>query len=169
MNPGKHRICLLLGSNIEPEKHLLASIQLLAQHVALVQTSSIWESKAVGSDGPNFLNAAVLAMTTRDADSLKEQVVRPLEEHLGRVRTRDKNAPRTMDIDIILFDQQVLDPSLWHHAHRAVPVSEILPECRSETGKYLKDIASHLVSLSPIWVRTDVSGYPFSTVFAEQQ
>lgn len=169
MNPNTHSICLLLGSNIEPEKHFTESIQLLAKHVALVQTSSVWESKAIGSDGPNFLNAAVLAKTSLDVDSLKEHVVRPLEALLGRVRTQDKNSPRTMDMDIIFFDQELLDPSLWHHAHRAVPVSELLPEIRSENGSSLKDVALHLSSLSHVWVREDVSGYPFTTVFEEQQ
>lgn len=165
MNSTQHCTCLLLGSNIKPEENLPKTVNLLRKYLTVLQTSSVWESQAVGSDGANFLNAAVLAKTTLAADSLREQVLRPLETQLGRIRTEDKNAPRTIDIDIILFDQQLIDSSLWQYAHCSVPVSEILPEYRSETGEYLKDVASRSARVTPIWIREDVSGYPFSTVF----
>jgi 2-amino-4-hydroxy-6-hydroxymethyldihydropteridine diphosphokinase len=153
----KHHVCLLLGSNIEPEKNLPRSIDLLKKYLTILQTSSVWESQAIGSDSANILNAAVLALTTIDAINLKEQVFRPLEAQLGRVRTLDKNSPRTIDIDPILLDQQLVDPGLWRYAHRAVPVAEILPTYQSETGEYLRDAASRLARITPIWVRTDVS------------
>lgn len=165
MNKVQHRICLLLGSNIEPEENLLQSVNLLRQHITMVQTSSVWESPAIGSDGPNFLNAAVLATTPLGADNLKEYVLLPLELQLGRLRTKDKNASRTIDIDLILFDQQLLDPSAWDYAHSAVPVAEILPDYQLATGEYLKDSASSLACRTPIKQRGDLSGYPFSTVF----
>ncbi len=165
MKPSQHRICLLLGSNIAPEINLRQAITFLCQHVTMMQTSSVWESRAIGSNGPNFLNAAVLATTALGAVTLKEQVLRPVEARMGRIRTRDRNAPRTIDIDLILFGQQLLDSSLWDYAHSAVPVAEILPDYRSATGEYLKDSASSLAGRTPIKMRQDLSGYPFSTVF----
>jgi 2-amino-4-hydroxy-6-hydroxymethyldihydropteridine diphosphokinase len=167
MKPIAHRVCLLLGSNIEPEKNIPLAVALLQKRMPVLRTSSVWESQAIGSDGPNFLNAALLALTEADANHLKEQVFRPLEAQLGRVRTQDKNSPRPIDIDLILFDQQLLDPSLWHYAHRAVPVAEVLPGYLLETGEYLNDAASRLASMTPIWVRKDVSIHPFSTAFYE--
>lgn len=164
MKRGEHRICLLLGSNIEPEKNLPHCLALLHKQMIVLQTSSVWESPAVGSDGPNILNAAVLALTSLEATSLKGKVLRPLEAELGRVRTWDKNSPRTIDIDLILYDQQLVDASLWRYAHRAVPVGELLPEYQSESGEYLKDAAICMARYTPIWVRTDVPGYPFSTI-----
>jgi len=152
-----HRVCLLLGSNIQPEKNIPLVVNLLQKRVTVLQASSAWESQAVGSDGPNILNAALLVLTTLDTDNLKEQVLRPLEAQLGRVRTKDKNAPRTIDLDIILVDKLLLDPNLWRYAHRAVPVAEILPGYQSGTGEYLKDVASRLAHETPIWVRKDVS------------
>ena len=165
MNQSQHQICLLLGSNLEPEKNLLQGVNHLAQQVTILQTSSVWESKAVGSDGPNFLNAAVLALTSLDADSLKKDLVRPIEARLGRVRTQDKNAPRPIDIDLIFFEQQLLDTTLCQYAHSAVPVAELVPHYQSETKEYLKDIASSLADLTPIWIRLDLSDYPFATKF----
>ncbi len=133
----------------------------LRQQLTILRASSVWESPAIGSNAPNVLNAAVLALTTLNAGDLKERLIRPLEAQLGRVRTQDKNAPRTIDIDPILFDQQLLDPNLWRYAHRAVPVAEILPEYQSDTGVYLKDVAARLALATPIWVRPDVVIFPF--------
>lgn len=165
MNRAQHSICLLLGSNIEPEDNLPLSVLLLQEHMTVLQTSAVWESEAIGSEGPNFLNAAVLARTTLDAEELKKEVLRPLEAQLGRVRTEDKNAPRTIDIDLIVFDQKLLDAGLWKYAHLAVPISEILPNYMSEAGSCLKDFAVKLASNTPLKFRDDVSAYPFSTIF----
>jgi 7,8-dihydro-6-hydroxymethylpterin-pyrophosphokinase len=79
-----------------------------------------------------------------------------LEKKLGRVRSANKNAPRTFDVDIILFDGLLLDPNLWRYAHRAVPVAEILPDYRSGQGKLLKEVARELSSMNPIRLKRDV-------------
>ena len=84
----------------------------------------------MGSLGPDFLNLAMLVTTALDAKLFKEQVIRPLEMQLGRVSGTDKSVPRTIDVNIILFDNRPLDPDLWRFAHRAVPVAEILPGFR---------------------------------------
>jgi len=155
-----HRVCLLLGSNIQPEKNIPLAMSLLQKQLTILKTSSVWESRAVGSDGANMLNTAVLALTSLDAETLKEDVLHPLEAQLERVRTRDKNSPRTIDLDILTFDQQLLDLNLWHYAYRAVPMAEVLPDYQSETGEYLKDAALRLAHTTPIWVRKDISIYP---------
>ena len=73
-----------------------------------------------------------------------------------RVRTEDKNASRTIDIDIILFDGVLLDPDLWQHVHRALPVSELLPDCLSKDGETLQSVAQRLARSTPIQRREDV-------------
>jgi 2-amino-4-hydroxy-6-hydroxymethyldihydropteridine diphosphokinase len=156
-----HRVCLLLGSNIQPEKNLPLAVDLLRKQLTILQISSVWESKAVGSDSANILNAALLALTSLEAEVLKEQVLHPLEAQLRRVRTRDKNSPRTIDLDILLFDQQLLELNLWQSAYRAVPMAEVLPNFQSETGEFLRDAALRLAQTTPIWVRKDVSIDPF--------
>ena len=136
----EYNVCLLLGSNIHPEENISRAFLLLQKHVTIVKKSSVWESKAVGSDGPNFLNVALLVTTTMDVENLKKQVLKPVEVQLGRVRTKDKNAPRTIDIDPIIFNAELLDPHVWKYAYCAIPVSEIFPDFKSETGKFLKEI-----------------------------
>jgi 2-amino-4-hydroxy-6-hydroxymethyldihydropteridine diphosphokinase len=156
MSQTVHRVCLLLGSNIQPETNLPRAISLLQGEVTILQASAVWETLSVGSGGPNFLNAALLVSTSLPALSLKQQVLRPLEARLGRVRTADKNAARPIDLDIILYDGQLMDPALWQHAHRAVPVAELMPDLRSETGETLEEVASRLAIATEICLRPDV-------------
>jgi 2-amino-4-hydroxy-6-hydroxymethyldihydropteridine diphosphokinase len=151
-----HQACLLLGSNIQPEKNLTLGLNLLRNMVTIVRLSSVWETPSVGSSGPDFLNLAALITTPLNASELKAQILRPLEKRLGRVRSTNKNAPRTFDIDIILFDGQLLDPNLWIYAHRAVPVAEILPDYRSNQGKLLKAVARELTEINPIRLKRDL-------------
>ena len=60
MKQALHHVSLLLGSNIQPEKNIPLAVSLLQKQLTILQTSSVWESKAVGSDGANILNAALL-------------------------------------------------------------------------------------------------------------
>ncbi len=143
--------CLLLGSNIAPERNLPRAIDLLRRHVEVAGASQVWETPAVGSPGPNFLNAAVLVSTGLAPDQLRNQVLRAIESDLGRVRTADKYAPRPIDIDIVAWNGQVTDPDVWRYAHAAVPVSEVLPcEFNEEQGETLSQVANRLRQEVPI-------------------
>ena len=122
-----HQAYLSLGSNIQPEINLSESIDLLAGYGEILKVSNAWESEAVDSDGPNYLNACVLLATPLLSIELKEQVLRPIETKLGRIRSKDKNAPRTMDIDIIIFDEQSGNDKFWKLAFVVVPLAEIYP------------------------------------------
>jgi 2-amino-4-hydroxy-6-hydroxymethyldihydropteridine diphosphokinase len=151
-----HQACLLLGSNIEPEKNIPQAISLLQEKLTILQHSSVWETASVDCCYPNFLNMALVISTQMDAMELKEQLLRPLEARMGRVRTEDINASRQIDFDIILFDGELQDPGLWHLVHLAVPVAEIFPEFRNDTGETLKDIAARLAQSTPIQIRKDI-------------
>ncbi len=150
MNQPVHQVCLLLGSNIEPEKNLPRGVDLLRQKVGILRVSSVWQSPSVGSAGPDFLNMALLATTSYEPEDLKKKVLRPVEAELGRRRSADKNAPRPFDADIIFFDGQLVDETLLEFVHRAVPVSELLPDYRSAEGKTLAEIAAELTKTNPI-------------------
>lgn len=152
-----HNACVLLGSNIEPELNIPRAVALLQEKVTILKVSSVWESASVNCCYPDFLNIAAALSTGLSADELKWQILRPLEAQLGRVRTEDKNASRTIDIDVILYDGEVMDPDLWLHVHRAAPVAELFPDTVSESGERLKDIARRLAETTPIQIRWDIS------------
>jgi 2-amino-4-hydroxy-6-hydroxymethyldihydropteridine diphosphokinase len=134
-----------LGSNISPEINIPRALDLLQEHVSLDALSSIWETPPVGSHGPNFLNAVALISTPLQADQLRSTVLRTIESRLGRIRTRDQNAPRTIDLDILIYGGQVLDENIWAQAHLALPLSELLPDLlRPESGQSILQIARQL-------------------------
>jgi len=142
---------LSLGSNIEPERHLPMAVAHLAHWGRVRAVSTVWETTPVGfADQPHFLNAVVLLETTLSAQTLREEAITSIEAALGRVRTENKNAPRTIDIDIMLFNRDVLqvgrrhipDPEVLERPFVAVPLAEIAPDyVHPETGQTLQTIS----------------------------
>ena len=122
-----HHVYLSLGSNIKAEINLPNAMLILRKVGDIKAVSNVWESHAVGSEGPNFLNACVLFLSHLQPAELKEQIIRPIEAELGRIRHADKNAPRTIDIDIVLFDERPLNIEFWGYAFVAVPLAELIP------------------------------------------
>lgn len=142
---GEHQAYLCLGSNINPEENLRKAIELLRARTRVLALSSCWESEAVGANGPNFLNIGACILTRLEPEALKTQVLRPIESDLGRVRSADKYAPRTMDLDITLYDGLVVDPELWRRAYLAVIFAELLPGLRNpETGETIEAAVERL-------------------------
>ena len=138
---------LLLGSNIDPAANLKKAMGLLNCSLLITKSSRIWVTEAVGNKGPNFLNTAVEVKTSLTADQLKKKIISPIEIGLGRIRTSDKFAPRTIDIDIIIFNGKVIDENLWNKVFIALPVSEIFPKLiNSSTGETLIESAEKLKS-----------------------
>ena len=153
----QHTVLISLGSNINPEKHLPAAVKLLAEIVDGLQVSSTWESPAVGSIGPNYLNNAVLFETELSLEKIRSHLISPIENQLGRVRSADKYMDRTIDLDVLVYDQNVVDPDLWSQAHLAVPTSELIPEFKNEvTGNSLRETAERLQRRVEIIQRKDL-------------
>jgi len=180
---GANRAYLSLGSNINPEQNLPAAVRALAEFGRIEGLSRVWESAPFGtrpealsgeprsempqSNGPqNFLNAAVLLATDRSAAVLCIEIVPQIEGRLGRVRDPlDKNAPRTIDIDLSLFNRDVLvvghrhipDPDILKRAFVAVPLAEIDPDyVHPVVGRKLVEIATELAAKQALRLRTDV-------------
>lgn len=147
-----NRAYLSLGSNISAEKNLLDAVRLLSKYGKLLATSSVWESGALGEeDQPNYLNAAVLLETPLSAEALRRHAIPHIENALGRVRhPHDPNAPRTMDIDIMLFNRDIIslndrhipDAEIMEREFVARALAEIDPDyVHPETGQTLSEIA----------------------------
>nr|BAL52729.1 2-amino-4-hydroxy-6-hydroxymethyldihydropteridine pyrophosphokinase [uncultured Chloroflexota bacterium] len=152
-----HQVYLSLGSNIEPEKNLPRALHLLRQKTQVALVSHVWQSRAVGSDGPDFLNACVQVITPLSAQEFKEQVIQAIEGVLGRKRMADKFAPRTIDVDILFYDGEPFG-ELPLHAFIVVPLAEIAPDLRHPlAGEHsMAALADRLRSQTWIVPRLDV-------------
>lgn len=156
---------LLLGSNMEPACNLKDAVRQLARYGRVLGVSSVWESPPAGfASQPRYLNAAVLLETALSAQELKKTAIASIEAALGRVRTANKNAPRTIDIDIMLFNRDVLevgrrhipDSEVMERPFAAIPLAEIDPEyVHPETGETLREIAQRFQPASAGMRRRD--------------
>lgn len=128
---------IAFGSNIEPERHVFAAVEALSRHLRVLATSPVYETPPVGAPGtPPFLNGAVLVETDLSPREVRQRVLRPIEEALGRTRGEDPNAPRTIDLDLVLYEDVVEEnaemclpaPDILRHAHVAVPLADLVPD-----------------------------------------
>lgn len=148
-----HKAYLNLGSNIQPAVNLVRAIHLLEKQGEVQKISSAWESESVGAPGPNYLNVCLLFVSQYTNVELKEQVIDAIETQLGRTRTENKYIPRTIDIDIILFDNQPLTDEPWKAAFVIVPLAEIYPEYQNPiTGERITETAARLRQRE--WIET---------------
>jgi 2-amino-4-hydroxy-6-hydroxymethyldihydropteridine diphosphokinase len=74
-----------------------------------------------------------------------------LEAQLGRVRTEHKYSPRTIDIDILIYGEEILDPEIWSQPHLTVPLAELLPELKHpSSGEKIQVFADKFLANSAI-------------------
>jgi 2-amino-4-hydroxy-6-hydroxymethyldihydropteridine diphosphokinase len=147
-------VFIALGSNIEPESNLPEAVRLLAERFRVRAVSRVYRTAPLGLTAQaDFLNAAVLVETDLPPLALKYDVLRPIEASLGRVRGADKNAPRTIDLDIALYGDLILDdpahritipdPEITTRAYLALPLADLAPDfVHPLAGRRLSEIAA---------------------------
>ncbi len=150
------RARLSLGSNLEPEKHLRAALAELRVRFGDIVVSPVYRCQAVGFDGPDFLNLAV-ALDTDLAPAALNDWLHALEDRHGRRRDQPRFSSRTLDIDIVLYDDLVMSgaghlelprPEL-KHAFVLKPLADIAPEVvHPISGKTLAALWAEHVSAS---------------------
>ncbi len=149
---------LLLGSNIEPRANMVRAANLLLETFPQTRFSRVFETEPVGAtDAPWFFNAAAAIVTELHPRQLKFEVLRPLEARLGRRRSTDRNAPRTIDLDIAMCGDMVVDdrtvgleipdPLILTTAHIAYPLADLAPQMLHPiTRQSLRQIAADLAA-----------------------
>lgn len=138
MSPLLHRAFIGLGSNLEQPQQQVSAAMLALDSLAetrLLARSSLYRSAPVGyADQPDFINAAALIETALAPVDLLQALLQ-LEQQFGRVRTF-LNAPRTLDLDVLLYDDlviaestlQVPHPRMHERAFVLLPLAELAPE-----------------------------------------
>jgi 2-amino-4-hydroxy-6-hydroxymethyldihydropteridine diphosphokinase len=167
VEPRLNAAYLALGSNIRPAENLREAVRLLARFGTIRCVSRVWESPpADGSGQPHYLNAAVLLETRLSARALRLDAIGSIEAALERVRVPgNRYAPRTIDIDIALYNHDVLtidhrrvpDPEIASRRFLAQPLAELDPDyVHPEVGITLAEIAGRLTTSAALIARDDV-------------
>ncbi len=155
-----------LGSNIEPERNLPAALARLREIGRLRAVSAVYQTPAVGPrPAPDFLNAAVFIETELPPEEIRLRL-RQIESDLGRVRSGDRYAPRTIDLDLCLLGRRVVDtptlrlpdPDILTRPYLALTLAELAPDFPyPETGETLGAIAARKRAGAPITARPEVT------------
>jgi 2-amino-4-hydroxy-6-hydroxymethyldihydropteridine diphosphokinase len=132
----RERIFISIGSNLDPERHIPEALRLLSGHSRVLALSTFYACPAEGDpDGPPFVNGAAEIATPLEPEAVKWELLRPVEEALGRTRSGDRNAPRTIDLDLLLYGDRTMDtprltlpdPGIARYPFVAVPLLELAP------------------------------------------
>jgi len=144
---------LSLGSNLSPEAHLPAAARALASRFPGARFSPLYRSRAVGFDGPDFLNAAAAIDTALTPEALVDEL-HAIEGRLGRRREGPRFSDRTIDIDLVLYGDLVQSGDglielprreLRDAVHVLRPIIDLAPELHDPaTGDVLSDLLGGL-------------------------
>lgn len=118
--------CIIgIGSNIDAESNIPRMLEILKTKVSIVQTSSFVQTKPIGiSEQADFTNGAVKIKTHLDKDSLNREL-KKIEDNLGRDRSAPKYGPRTIDLDIVIWNGEIVDEDFYARDFIQQSVQEI--------------------------------------------
>ena len=155
-----------MGSNVDPDRHLLEAVEALAAVGQVREISTAYENPAVDRPGQSdFVNAAVW-LDTRFLPRDLCQRLRTLEIRLGRTASMDKCSRRTIDLDLCLWgsrvdenpDHPIPDPDLLTRGYLAAIVSELIPNFQHPiTGEPMAQSASRLAPSTTLTPRMSLT------------
>ncbi|HHH48153.1 MAG TPA: 2-amino-4-hydroxy-6-hydroxymethyldihydropteridine diphosphokinase [Gammaproteobacteria bacterium] len=145
-----------IGSNVERDASIRAGVADLRAHYGELRLSSVYESEAVGFVGDAFYNLVAGFDTEEPIDTVAD-VLTAIEDRNGRRRGSGKFTPRTLDLDLLLYGDEVVTTARFHvprdeilrYAFVLWPLAEIAPALRHpQTGE----------SFAQLWEKFDKRG-----------
>jgi 2-amino-4-hydroxy-6-hydroxymethyldihydropteridine diphosphokinase len=123
------------GSNVDPRRNLRRALEYLERRYAPLVTSTAYLNRAVGFDGADFVNLVIGFATEVDVDTVIADL-HAAEASCGRLRDAARWAPRSMDLDVLLYGDLVCSradltlprPDLVRRAYMLGPLAEIAPD-----------------------------------------
>lgn len=142
-----------VGSNVEKERSIATGLNSLRETFGKLQISPIYETAAVGFAGENFYNLVVSFETDLSVHEIFE-TLRELEFKHGRSKNSQKFSPRTLDLDLLLYDDEIIEDETLKLPREDIekylfvlqPLADIAPDLRHPVFK--RTYAEMLASLS---------------------
>jgi len=164
------QVYVAAGSNVEPEKYLSVALQALAAAYEPLTLSPAYRNKAVGFEGADFINLVVGFDTGHPVTEVRRQL-QAIETACGRPPGAAKWAPRTMDLDILMFGDLVSHepglviprPDLVKRPYMLKPMADIAPEVRHPTlGQSMRELWEKIQDGEHAMVEVPLGGSPTS-------
>ncbi|MEY6431098.1 2-amino-4-hydroxy-6-hydroxymethyldihydropteridine diphosphokinase [Thioalkalicoccus limnaeus] len=150
-----------VGSNLDREASVRGAVAAMRRRFGDLRLSSVYESTAVGSDGPPFLNL-VAGFASEAGVAALNAWLRATEDAFGRIRGRDRFAPRTLDLDLLTYGERVgvVDgcrlprDEILRYAFVLAPLAEVDPDGRHpENGRRYRELWAEFPKDRPPLVR----------------
>lgn len=114
-----------IGSNIDAEKNIGKMLEILGSHVQIVQISTFLKTKPIGiTNQSDFTNGAVKVSTEFDRTNL-EVLLKSIEDQMGRDRSAPKFGPRNIDLDLVVWNDKIVDNDYYTRDFLQKSVAEL--------------------------------------------
>ena len=121
----KHECIIGIGSNVDPEQNIAAALFFLRQEQELISVSSMIKTSPIGIiEQPDFINGAAKVITEMEI-VIFQSYLKNIEDRLKRDRTAPKFSSRTIDLDIVKWDGEIIDQDYNHRDFLKTVVDEI--------------------------------------------
>ena len=115
-----------VGSNIQPEENIRKAIQILEEEHTLLSVSVMVQTEPIGiKDQPSFVNGAVKVSTSMKQEEFSVYL-KTVEDRLKRDRTQPRFGPRTIDLDVVVWNGKVVDRDYYSREFLKNAVDEVL-------------------------------------------
>ena len=123
-----NKVVIGLGSNIKPQENIDRARKLLGEKFQILAESAFITTKPVGyTKQANFINGALLIETPLSQEILKNKL-KNLEIEMGREASAIKFGPRSIDMDIVVFNGQIVDKDFYARDFLKKSVLELIPD-----------------------------------------
>jgi 2-amino-4-hydroxy-6-hydroxymethyldihydropteridine diphosphokinase len=152
------QVYVAAGSNVEPERHMRRAVAELEREFPGLRLSSWYRNRAAGFDGDDFINLVAGFSTALPVKAVLERL-HAIESRCGRGRDAPRWAPRSMDLDVLLYGDLVCElpelklprPDLLKRAYMLGPLAELAPGVRHPTAG---------LTIGELWQRFDREAHP---------
>ncbi|MDH5632542.1 MAG: 2-amino-4-hydroxy-6-hydroxymethyldihydropteridine diphosphokinase [Gammaproteobacteria bacterium] len=154
------RVYVSIGSNVEPEKQVRFAVSSLRQFFGDLIESPVYRTNAIGFKGPDFLNMVVAFDSGQSAEQIHDRL-NSIERESGRLKSDKQFASRTLDLDMLLYGNEVIDSlriprdEIARYAFVLKPLCDISPELLHPVSQK---------SMCELWEDFDLNGQELKAV-----
>ena len=117
-----------VGSNINPRKNIKLAQEIIAGEFTLLNVSSFKQTEPIGfKEQDDFYNGAFLVKTELEIENFNS-ALKKIEVDMGRIKTSNKQGPRIIDLDIVIWNNKIMDDDVYQRGFLKNSILELIPE-----------------------------------------